>query len=104
MNEEISVEALIKQLEQLQLEQTKVLALIERARLRESSTPRKENRGLSIGDRVEFRNPGYLQEKTGTVERIGKGRITVKTEKGKIQRERQNLTLKKEEEEEAIHF
>ena len=107
------IQELIKQLKDLQLQQTDILARLERARAQETDTrvgvdegtngpvdhhvtqiPIDEERDFVIGDRVRIVNPNRFQTDKGIITKIGHSRITVQTRSGgKIQRAPKNLVL-----------
>lgn len=97
-----TIESIIKQLNDLQLEQNDLLIRLERARAEEvqqARTPTRPDkpqqaRPFQVGDRVQIKNPGPFQATTGTITKVGNSRITVTTQSGsKILRAAKNLTL-----------
>ena len=55
-----------------------------------------QQKKIVIGESVRIKNPGPLQENTGTIVKIGTSRITIKTKNGtKIIRAAKNLTVEK---------
>ena len=98
------VQDLITELSRLQLQQTEVIARLERLtetkhrQTRTVSPPRptppETTREFAIGDRVRITNPRPFQATTGTVRKIGTNRITVRTASGSnITRAPKNLIL-----------
>jgi hypothetical protein len=107
------IEDIIAQLQQLQLQQTELLARLEKARGEETEntdtghttrasvadrTDRTKtstddiNREFVLGDKVKIKNPNRFQPNKGKIIKIGKSRITVETASGgKITRAPKNL-------------
>ena len=96
---EQNIADIVEQLQQLQLQQSTLLA--ELARLNPRNTERgapddtaSAPRALKVGDRVIINNPGRFQPSKGVIIRIGDSQITVKANNGtKIQRSPNNLIL-----------
>ena len=113
------VQDIIAQLSQLQLQQTRLLARLQRAVVKEAEVPGriaheetrseeptignkvpvkddlpKRAREFVIGDKVVIKNPNPFQTSKGTITKIGGKRITVTTQSGgKILRAPKNLAL-----------
>jgi hypothetical protein len=100
------VQDIITQLQGLQIQQNTLisrLARLSESRARKNQPPRAvplvlgSTREFSVGDKVRIRNPQALQEKRGTITRVG-ARVTVTTAKGNtIVRAAKNLILEKDE-------
>jgi hypothetical protein len=95
------VQDLIKQLKNLQLQQTGLLVHLERARGNEARTgvydeEESGTRKFAIGDKMRIKNPTRFQADQGVITKIGPNRVTVHTETGsKILRAPKNLILEK---------
>jgi hypothetical protein len=95
------VQDLIKQLKNLQLQQTELLVRLERARgdeVRAGVYDEEESgtRKFAIGDKVRIKNPTRFQADQGVITKIGPNRVTVHTKTGsKILRAPKNLILEK---------
>jgi dsDNA-specific endonuclease/ATPase MutS2 len=104
-NDNDEIQDLILQLKQLQLEQTrlqqkqtKITTRLERLSEGTENANKKADatQKFAIGKRVRIINPGPLQATTGTIVKIGTGRITVQTRNGdKIIRVAKNLIIEK---------
>jgi hypothetical protein len=95
------VQDLIRQLKNLQLQQTELLVRLERAKGDEARAGvyDEEESGtqkLAIGDKVRIKNPTRFQADQGVITKIGPNRVTVHTKTGsKILRAPKNLILEK---------
>jgi transcription antitermination factor NusG len=86
------IENLIRQLQELQLQQTELLARLERASHNQARANRNETRSaradevqaFTIGDTVRIKNPSRFQSNAGSITKIGTNRITVRTKSGKL--------------------
>jgi hypothetical protein len=100
------IEDIIRQLSDLHLQQTNLLARLETARADEvrrtrsatqanaTSEAQQAPRSFAVGDRVRIINPRPLQETRGSITKVGRVRITVTTQSGsKILRAAKNLAL-----------
>jgi hypothetical protein len=103
------IQDLIRQLQDLQIQQSELLVRLQRAQFRNdtrrtgnsdvatpNTTPSSEQRtggSFRIGDLVRIKNPTFLQANHGVIEKIGK-RISVRTASGNlIVRASKNLQL-----------
>jgi hypothetical protein len=95
------VQDLIRQLKNLQLQQTELLVRLERARGDEARAGvyDEEEPGtqkFAIGDKVRIKNPTRFQADQGVITKIEPNRVTVHTKTGsKILRAPKNLILEK---------
>jgi peptidoglycan hydrolase CwlO-like protein len=110
------LQEILKQLQQLQLQQTNLTAKLAATIAATQATPpevtnkgtselkpeakkkasAKQQRVLNVGDKVQIRNPRPNQENRGTIVKIGASNITVQTATGtKIIRAPHNLSLVK---------
>ena len=104
-NDDDEIQELILQLKQLQLEQTrlqqkqtKITTRLERLSggADNANNNKDSTKKFVFGESVRIKNPGPLQENTGTIVKIGTSRITIKTKNGtKIIRAAKNLTVEK---------
>jgi dsDNA-specific endonuclease/ATPase MutS2 len=101
-NDKDEVQDLIEQLKNLQLQQTELLARLERARINEArrtgiqDKEESSTREFAIGDKVRIKNPTRFQVNQGVITKIGSSRITVHTKTGsKILRAPKNLVLER---------
>jgi hypothetical protein len=101
-NDKDEVQDLIEQLKNLQLQQTELLARLERARINEArrtgiqDKEESSTREFAIGDKVRIKNPTRFQADQGVITKIGPSGITVHTETGsKILRAPKNLILER---------
>jgi hypothetical protein len=105
------IRELIIQVQQLQLQQTALLARLAQARgdeaevvapdssdTREADAPEQEVRAFAVGDRVRITNPNraLFQADRGVITKIGDVRITVQTRTGRITRAPKNLIFNNE--------
>ena len=72
------IEDIVTQLKELNIKQASLLTRLERAKNKQ----REEENGFRIGDCVRIINPRQLQQRTGTITKIGINRITVKPDNG----------------------
>jgi hypothetical protein len=95
------VQDLIRQLKNLQLQQTELLVRLERARGDEARAgvygeEESGTRKFAIGNKVRIKNPTPFQADQGVITMIGPNRVTVHTKTGsKILRAPKNLILEK---------
>jgi hypothetical protein len=95
------VQDLIKQLKNLQLQQTELLVRLERARGNEARAgvydeEESGTRKFAIGDKVWIKNPTRFQADQGVITKIGPNRVTIHKKTGsKILRAPKNLILEK---------
>jgi hypothetical protein len=95
------VQDLIRQLKNLQLQQTELLVRLERARGDEARAgiydeEESGTRKFTIGDKVRIKNPTRFQAEQGVITKIGPNRVTIHTKTGsKILRAPKNLILEK---------
>jgi hypothetical protein len=95
------VQDLIRQLKNLQLQQTELLVRLERARGDEARAgvydeEESGTRKFAIGDKVRIKNPTRFQADQGVITKIGPNRVSVHTKTGsKILRAPKNLILEK---------
>ena len=86
-NSNDEIKDLIKQLKNLQLQQTELLVCLEKARGREARTgPNEEAEAnttkFAIRDKVRIKNPTLFQANQGKITKIGSSHITVETKSG----------------------
>jgi hypothetical protein len=91
---------LITQLSRLQVQQTELLARLQRAADNEVASAgdfgqeTREPRELAIGDNVAIKNPNPFQANKGTTTKLGRKRITVTSPSGqKILRAPKSLLI-----------
>ncbi len=88
-NDKDEVQDLIEQLKNLQLQQTELLARLERARINEArrtgiqDKEESSTREFAMGDKVRIKNPTRFQVNQGVITKIGSSRIAVRAQENR---------------------